>query len=60
MTFMQKHFKNITYNVHNNRHSNISEHKATRTKLEYKKLLLIRNMEHISYNDFLATIDDGN
>ena len=24
------------------------------------KLLLIRNMRHISYNDFLAMIDDGN
>ena len=48
MTFMQTH--NIhTYDVHTDRHNNISEHKTTRIndshyKLEYKKLLLIRNI----------------
>ena len=55
-----------THNVHNDRHSNISEHKTNRIKMivtinwNIKKLLLIGNMRHISYNDFLTTIDDGN
>ena len=53
-----------TYNVHSDSHSNISEHKTTRIKMIvtikiFFKLLLIRNMRHISYNDFLAKIDDG-
>ena len=51
---MQNTLKYNTYNVHNGSHY----------KLEYKKtsakLLLNRNMRHISYNDFLATMDDGN